>query len=142
MSSQYSAYPGAGSYPVYPSSANDAAGLKGIDPIIARLRPRDVVGIIDQAFRIYRGHFLTFLAIIAVVEVPLQGLMQIANVLLIGSTVSPLSPDYYRLQTSPSSINERFTNQLIYLGVVSGLAILYQVFSSFAQAALTSSVAD
>ena len=127
---------------MYPSSARDAAALKGIDPIIARLRPRDVVGIIDQAFRIYRGHFLTFLAIIAVVEVPLQGLMQIANVLLIGSTVSPLSSDYYRLQTSPSSINERFTNQLVYLGVISGLAILYQVFMSFAQAALTSSVAD
>ncbi|MDQ5823929.1 MAG: glycerophosphoryl diester phosphodiesterase membrane domain-containing protein [Chloroflexota bacterium] len=41
------------------------------DAIVARLRPRTVGEVIDQAFRLYRGHFLALLAIIAVGSVPI-----------------------------------------------------------------------
>ena len=64
---------------------NAAANARAIDTIISRLRPRDVGGIIDQAFRLYRKHFWTFLAIIAVVHVPTQLLVQAANIAFLGS---------------------------------------------------------
>src|SRR2546426_12008281 len=35
-----------------------------------RLRPRDMGGILDQAFRLYRANFLPFLAVTAIVDVP------------------------------------------------------------------------
>ena len=54
--------------------------------VIARLRPRSVGEILDQAFRLYRRHFLTFLAITAVVFVPVNLAVQTASVSLQGST--------------------------------------------------------
>jgi len=59
-----------------------------VDPIISRLRPRTVAEILDQAFRLYRKHFLTFVAIIAVVHVPLQLATQVISALLIGNLTS------------------------------------------------------
>src|SRR5689334_21670630 len=101
MASRYSAYPNAGG--AYGAYSSPAASTRPVDPIISKLRPRDVVGIIDQAFRIYRRHFLTFLAIIAVVHIPLQGLTQLITVLLAGNTYSRFSSSsYYDFQTSPS----------------------------------------
>lgn len=140
MSSQYSAYPGtAGAYGPYSGPASSMGG--SADPIISRLRPRDLVGVIDQAFRLYRKHFLTFLAIIAVVHIPLQGLIQAASVFLIGGTTR-LSSSYYDFESSPSTINEAFTSEFVLIGVVYGLSLLYSILMSVSQAALTASVAD
>src|SRR5690348_13299562 len=110
MASQYSASPASG-YPsaggAYGGYSSPAASSRPVDPIISRLRPRDVVGIIDQAFRIYRRHFLTFLAIIAVVHIPVQGLTQLATVLLAGNTYSRLyNTSYYNYQYAPSTAND------------------------------------
>src|SRR5436190_24005676 len=71
--------------PYTQGQAYGAANAAPVDPIISRLRPRDMAGILDQAFRLYRKHFLTFLAIIAVVHVPIQLLIQ-------GITISLLGP--------------------------------------------------
>src|SRR5436305_13762564 len=62
-----------------------------VDPIISRLRPRDMMGILDQAFRLYRGNFLTFLAIVAVVFVPIEIISQVINVFYQGASRDLLS---------------------------------------------------
>src|SRR4028118_2219303 len=58
------------------------------DPIISRLRPRSVPEIIDQAFRLYRRYFLTFLAITAVVFVPANMVVQLLNIAIQGNNVA------------------------------------------------------
>src|SRR6476619_8488897 len=63
-----------------------------VDPIISRLRPRDMMGILVQSFRLYRRHFLTFLAIIAVVHVPIQVLIQALTISMFGSIYSEMDP--------------------------------------------------
>src|SRR5690242_2890318 len=145
MSDQYPAYPGTGAYggynqPPAPSPVSRTAPAS-VDPIISRLRPRDMVGILDQAFRLYRAHFLTFLAIIAIVEVPLQMAIQLITVFVIGNPATlytrELSSNY-----SPSSTNEYITNTLLFSGATLVLSGLYGILMYLAQSALTASVAD
>ena len=76
-----------------------------VDPIIARLRPRTVAEVLDQAFRLYRKYFLTFVAIIAVVHVPLQLVQQLANAVTTGSMLNSLETGLY----DPDSTNELLT---------------------------------
>src|SRR5262245_57891028 len=59
-----------------------------VDPIISRLRPRDVAGIIDQSVKLYRKHFRTFLAITAVVYVPVEIITQTISIFYQGTTSS------------------------------------------------------
>src|SRR5438477_9680250 len=68
------------------------ANAAPVDPIISRLRPRDMLGILDQAFRLYRKNFLTFLAIVAVVFVPIEILTQVLNILTRSQSPAVLSP--------------------------------------------------
>src|SRR5690349_14823208 len=67
--------------PYTQGQAYGADGAAPVDPIISRLRPRDMMGILDQSFRLYRRNFLTFLAIVAIVFVPIEILSQTLNIL-------------------------------------------------------------
>lgn len=136
----YQAYGGAGAYngPAWPQ----APAGRSMDPIISRLRPRDIVGILDQSFRIYRKNFLTFLAILAVVHVPLQTLIQVVNILVVG-TSSSLTTGYDPYATpNYSTATQTISTELVLLGVEFGLLALYYVFIAISQAALVSGVAD
>ncbi|MDQ3704134.1 MAG: DUF975 family protein [Chloroflexota bacterium] len=113
------------------------------DPIISRLRPRSVPEIIDQAFRLYRRYFLTFLAITAVVFVPANLAVQLLNVALQGNNVA------LQRSTLPGSsldTSESLNQSLILLFVLffafMGLAILAALMQYLSQGALTSAVAD
>src|SRR5689334_9936669 len=78
MQTPYASYP--------PGQGYGLAGAPAVDPIISRLRPRDMAGILDQAFRLYRANFLTFLAIVAVVFVPVEIITQALTISLQGSS--------------------------------------------------------
>src|SRR5438094_3618535 len=57
----------------YPASQTSKAGRTVPSSTMSwRLRPRDMGGILDQAFRLYRANFLPFLAVTAIVHVPAQ----------------------------------------------------------------------
>ncbi len=85
-----------------------ATQAPSIDPIISRLRPRSVGEILDQAFRLYRRHFLTFIAIIAVVHVPLQLALQLATAFLVGG----FQNDFLNGDFSSGSFTTSRTNDL------------------------------
>ncbi len=57
------------------------------DAIVARLRPRTVGEVIDQAFRLYRRHFLVMLAIVAVGSVPVVLLVALLETYAFSGTV-------------------------------------------------------
>jgi len=116
-----------------------------IDPIISRLRPRSVGEILDQAFRLYRRHFLTFISIIAVVVVPLQLSQQIITVLLLGRFTdfeTGTITGGFSTNTSPATYNEMFS----YIGILTGLSLIISLITallqSLAQGALTGEVAN
>src|SRR5918911_3069838 len=93
-----------------------AGNAASVDPIISRLRPRDMMGILDQAFRLYRRHFLTFLAIIAIVHVPIQLLIQALTISLFGSIygqMDPYSRGFAQQPVGPGSINSLFASSLV-----------------------------
>jgi hypothetical protein len=117
---------------------------QSVDSVIMRLRPRDLGGIIDQAFRLYRRHFWTFIALVAVVYVPLQIVLQLLTLALVGPTnrrVSPFGSDFGDT-TFPYSSTE--TSMLAVVG--SGLALLIFVLEIlaqlFIQGSVTAAVAD
>jgi hypothetical protein len=49
----------------------------------ARLRPRDRGAILDAAFRLYRKEFFTLLAIVAVIYMPVEVLVQALSLKLL-----------------------------------------------------------
>ena len=51
----------------------------------SRLKPRDIPGLVDQAFRLYRRNFLLYLAIAAVVDVPIQIAIRALEIAVIGT---------------------------------------------------------
>src|SRR3954470_15094205 len=98
-----------------------------VDSIISRLRPRDVAGIIDQSFRLYRKHFLTFLAIVAVVYLPVQLLIQALTVFLLGPLYKlsdTSSSDFTFRAQSSQYFNGLFAGLAVYLGAIVLLALL------------------
>ncbi len=115
-----------------------------VDTIISRLRPRDVSGIIDQAFRLYRKHFLTFLAIAAAVYVPTQILLLVVQLWLVGPSDRQLyTSANFGSRTVPfRTINESLVTSSV--GGLVGIAILLLslVMQSFIEGALTIAVAD
>lgn len=130
----YPAYPGGAQYtppPVPPASA---------DPIISRLRPRDVVGVLDQSFRLYRRYFLTFIAITAVVFVPVQVLTQGLTLFLQGDPNSLIDSETGTF--SGSAANSYFTGIMVLVGVVGILSVVGAVLQYISQGALTAAVAD
>src|SRR5919204_5466643 len=84
-----------------------------VDPIISRLRPRDMMGILDQSFRLYRRNFLTFLAVVAIVFVPIEVLIQTLNVLSQSESRGLMSPTttFGRSQLQSGAITELFITQ-------------------------------
>ena len=109
-----------------------------VDPIIARLRPRTVAEVLDQAFRLYRKYFLTFVAIIAVVHVPLQLVQQLANAVTTGSMLNSLETGLY----DPDSTNELLTYYAVGGSVGLIVTVLYWLLQQLSQGALTAAVAD
>jgi hypothetical protein len=117
------------------------ASAAPVDPIISRLRPRTVTEVLDQAFRLYRRHFLTFIAIIAIVHVPLQLVQQVINAITTGDMMNSLysmDPGAY----NPDSTNELFTYLFVGQGVVLLAGVLYWLLQQLSQGALTAAVAD
>lgn len=113
------------------------------DAVISRLRPRSIGEIIDQAFRVYRKHFLTFLAIIAVVHVPLQLLIQAITISMLGqiNSLTQTSRSGYNTY-SDSSLNELFINMGVAYAAVVALSVLYWFFQYLSQGALTAAITD
>ncbi|MEO8288222.1 MAG: hypothetical protein ABI670_17485 [Chloroflexota bacterium] len=122
------------------------APAASVDPIISRLRPRTVAEILDQAFRLYRRHFLTFIAIIAVVHVPLQLILQLTTAYMLGG-LTGFEGELSNGDLSGSSFSSGRMNELFaYLGIVYAVTILvgvlYWLLQSLSQGALTAEVAN
>jgi len=100
------------------------------------LRPLRLGELLDQAIRLYRRNFLTFIGIIAVVYVPLMVLQTAATTLLsssIGNIASSTSPE------------EIFTNYAYWGGLLSTMVLGFLRFifvQGIATGALTRAVAD
>lgn len=113
------------------------------DPIISRLRPRSVQEILDQAFRLYRRYFFTFLAITAVVFVPVNMAVQLLNVALQGNNAtlqrSTLSNPSF---SSSGTLNQELIAILVLSVLLIGLGIIGGLLQYLSQGALTSAVAD
>ncbi|HEX8600938.1 MAG TPA: DUF6159 family protein [Chloroflexia bacterium] len=98
------------------------------DAIVARLRPRTVGEVIDQAFRLYRRHFLVMLAIVAVGSVPATLLVAMLNSYILSTTA--YSSFVASSLTTSSGSNNGLLQLLLYvpgaalviamLGVLSG----------------------
>jgi hypothetical protein len=112
-----------------------------VDPIISRLRPRSVQEILDHAFRLYRRYFFTFLAITAVVFVPVNMLVQLLNVAVQGNNAQ-LQRSTFSNSTFNSSINQSLTTVLVLSLLLIGLSVLGGLLQYLSQGALTSAVAD
>lgn len=84
-----------------------------VDAIVARLRPRTVGEVIDQAFRLYRRHFLVMLAIVAVGSVPATLLVALLNSYIFSTTAySSFAASYL---TTSSGSNNGLQQLLLYV---------------------------
>jgi hypothetical protein len=100
------------------------------------LRPLRLGELLDQAIRLYRQNFVTFIGIVALVYVPLMVLQTAATTL---TTTSMTAISEYR---TPQQL---FTNYAYWAGVLSSLVIVFlQVIfvQGIATGALTRAVAD
>jgi hypothetical protein len=130
------------SYTPYPQNQAYGPGPAApVDPIISRVRPRNLTGILDQAFRLYRRNFLTFLAIVAVVFVPIQIITQILTVISQSQSTGQLTP------TSFSSDSGVLVTQGLFTRLILGLALVVVAavggfLQYLSQGALTAGIAD
>ncbi len=100
------------------------------------LRPLRLGELLDQAIRLYRRNFVTFVGIIALVYVPLM-VLQTASTTLLSSSLGSI--------TSSRSPEEIFSNYAYWGGVLSTLVIAFLRFifvQGIATGALTRAVAD
>ena len=100
------------------------------------LRPLRLGELLDQAIRLYRRNFFTFIGIIAVVYVPLT-ILQAASTTLLTSSLGSLN--------TASSPEEIFTNYAYWGGLLSTIVIgfvQYILVQGIATGALTRAVAD
>jgi len=100
------------------------------------LRPLQLGELLDQAIRLYRRNFITFIGIIAMVYVPLM-ILQTASSTLLSSSLNDLTRS-----SSPETI---FTNYAYWGGMLSTLVIAFlQIIfvQGIATGALTRAVAD
>ena len=109
-----------------------------IDIIFSRLKPRDVGGILDQSFRLYRKHFLVFLAIAVALEVPVQVAIQAVQLALIGPANEMLkqltSGDFTAASRSETFINQGLYTFASYLLMAVRITLLTASFAAFAVA--------
>lgn len=111
-----------------------------IDPIISRLRPRSVLEILDQAFRLYRKHFLTFLAIISVTYLPVQLLVQALSVYLQGSVQETQNLTGSDIEQGLG--NEFFIGLIVAVALLLVLSLVGAVLLNLSQGALTAGVTE
>jgi hypothetical protein len=100
------------------------------------LRPLRLGELLDQAIRLYRRNFLTFIGIIALVYVPLT-VLQTAATTVLSSSLSSMARS--------SSPDEIFSNYAYWGGILSTLVVSFLQFifvSGIATGALTRAVAD
>ena len=100
------------------------------------LRPLRLGELLDQAIRLYRRNFITFIGIIAVIYIPLM-ILQTASTTLLTSSISSLG--------ASSSPEEIFTNYAYWGGLLSTFTITFVQFilvQGIATGALTRAVAD
>jgi hypothetical protein len=101
------------------------------------LRPLHLGELLDQAIRLYRRNFLTFIGIIALVYVPVMILQTAASTLLSSSMLDMASGSF-----SPEQI---FSNYAYWIGMLSTLFLAlvnYILVQGIATGALTRAVAD
>jgi hypothetical protein len=108
------------------------------------LRPLRVGEILDRALRIYRRHFLQFVGIIALVQVPLVGVQLLASLLAFGNTFTRLEEMFANPATAPSNPFAAFGPEYFAGASLNSLvAILsFILVQGLATAALTKAVAD
>jgi hypothetical protein len=97
--------------------------------------------LLDHAFRLYRRYFFTFLAITAVVFVPVNMAVQLLNVAVQGSTTR-LQRGTISDSSFDSSLNQSVTTLIVLSLLLIGLGILGGLLQYLSQGALTSAVAD
>lgn len=100
------------------------------------LRPLRLGELLDQAIRLYRRNFITFIGIIAVIYIPLM-ILQTASTALLTSSIGDL--------TNASRPEEIFTNYAYWGGLLSTFVLTFIQFilvQGIATGALTRSVAD
>jgi hypothetical protein len=100
------------------------------------LRPLRLGELLDQAIRLYRRNFITFIGIIALVYVPLM-ILQTASTTLLTSSLGTM-----RTSTSPEDI---FNNYAYWGGLLSTIVLgffQYILVQGIATGALTRAVAD
>lgn len=95
--------------------------------------------LLDHSFRLYRKHFLTFLAMTAVVYIPVNLLVQFLSAYLQGSALS-LGSNAGAL--TRQQINEQIITLFVSLAALLALALLANLILYVSQGALTASVAD
>jgi hypothetical protein len=115
-----------------------------IDPIISRLRPRTIGEVIDHSFRLYRRHFLTFLAITAIIFVPVQLGIQAASLWIQGSSqaLTDTSDPFTSSDVQSGTTNEIFIGLMIAIVALLVLAVVGGLLLYLSQGALTAAVAD
>ena len=100
------------------------------------LRPLRLGELLDQAIRLYRRNFVTFIGIIALVYVPLMVLQTASTTLMTGAMGSA---------ALSSSLDELFSNYAYWGGVIATLLVAFLQFifvQGIATGALTRAVAD
>ncbi len=100
------------------------------------LRPLRLGELLDQAIRLYRRNFVTFIGIIALVYIPLM-ILQTASTTLMAGNLSAASRS--------GSLDELFSNYAYWIGVVSTFVTAFLQFifvQGIATGALTRAVAD
>ncbi len=117
-----------------------------MDPIVSRLRPRSVQEIIDNAFRLYRKYFLTFLAITAIIFIPVNLGTQFLNVALQGNNVEMQrnlrAGSSSNFSTPGSELNQYVVVIFVLAGLLIAAGVLGGLLQYLSQGALTSAIAD
>jgi hypothetical protein len=106
---------------------------------LTRLRPLGTGQLLDQAIRLYRRNFLKFVAIIAIVQIPLSLLNTVASIMVAQGTMTP--EDLVTMQPDFSGL---FNTSLI-TGTAGSCLVLMATLvlvQGVATAALTRAVAD
>ena len=114
--------------------------------ITPRLRPMSIGDLLDAAFRLYRTHFLTFLGIVALLQVPMAIVQLLVTTLISG----PAFVDFVRFTSRPPIVRpgQSFFDVvpvgtiLTFYGVSFGLAILqYLIVQNLINGALANAIA-
>ena len=95
--------------------------------------PMSTTQIIDRTLRLYRRHFVHFLAVVAVVYLPMSILNVVAQVAMVSVTTSMSA------RTNPDVMLAKATATFVFMLAVAAISLLGMVLST---GALTKSVAD